>query len=133
MSNKFDLIELLNEDQRQNLQDKLVEVFTEEIKEELQCNTHNLVDFASIFAETEEQVRDDLKEILYDEYMGRVKVQIQKMFPAKINIEDFMEYYAWFRTQYPDLVISGETLKAPVKLSDFCFRLEDKNDLEKHG
>lgn len=132
MSDKFDLTDLFGEDQKKILQDKLIKTFTEEVKEELQYSTHNLVDFESIFAEVEEQVRDDLKEILYDEYMRRAKIQIQKMFPAKIDIEDFMEYYAWFRAQCPDLVISGETLKAPVKLSDFYFRLEDRNDLEKH-
>lgn len=126
MSDKFNLTDLFGEDQKKILQDKLIEAFTEEVKEELQYSTNYLVDFESIFAEIEEQVRDDLKEILYDEYMRRAKIQIQKMFPAKIDIEDFMEYYAWFRAQCPDLVISGETLKAPVKLSDFYFRLEDE-------
>lgn len=126
MSDKFDLTDLFGEDQKKILQDKLIEAFTEEVKEELQYSTHNLVDFESIFAEVEEQVGYDLKEILYDEYMGRAKSQIQKMFPAEIDIEDFMEYCKWFKSQHSDMIISGEALKAPIKLGDFHFRLEDE-------
>lgn len=126
MSDKFNLIDLFGEDQKKILQDKLIEAFTEEVKEELQYRTNYLVDFESIFAEIEEQVRDDLKEMLYDEYMERAKSQIQKMFPAEIDIEDFMEYCKWFKSQHSDMIISGEALKAPIKLGDFHFRLEDE-------
>lgn len=120
------LTKIFDEDQKKVLQNRLIEVFTEEVKEELRCSTNYLVDFESIFAEVEEQVRDDLKEILYDEYMERAKSQIQKMFPAEIDIEDFMEYCKWFKSQHSDMIISSEALKAPIKLGDFHFRLEDE-------